>query len=148
LAVVVLCRNQFYYFTVLWPDTGHVAVDEADILDILAAIKAHASQIDQEEASRSALGVFTSLPRSRWADARRELSKLETNKKALRVIDSALFVLVLDDYETPNVDAAAANMLHGTNQLAKDDTLQVGTCLNRWYDKLQLIVCTNGTAGW
>ena len=30
VAVVVMCRNQLYYFTALWPDTGDVAVDEAD----------------------------------------------------------------------------------------------------------------------
>ena len=28
-----------------------------------------------------------------------------------------------------------------------DDGVQVGTCTNRWFDKLQLIVCENGAAG-
>jgi carnitine O-acetyltransferase len=61
-------RNQFYYFSSLWPETGHVAVDEADILDILKAIVRHAdSSVPTEEATRTALGVLTSLPRSEWA---------------------------------------------------------------------------------
>lgn len=30
MSVVVMCRNQLYYFSALWPDTGVVAVDEAD----------------------------------------------------------------------------------------------------------------------
>ncbi len=34
-SVVVLCKNQFYYFPALWPDSGEVAVDETDLLDIL-----------------------------------------------------------------------------------------------------------------
>jgi carnitine O-acetyltransferase len=65
------------------------------------------------------------------------------------VIDSALFVLVLDDFKAPDISKAAANMLHGTNTLIDkgDSFQQVGTCLNRWYDKLQLIVCADGLAG-
>ena len=69
------------------------------------------------------------------------------NKTAIRVIDSALFVLVLDDFTPPDIHAAAANMLHGVNELKDLETLQVGSCLNRWYDKLQLIVCGDGTSG-
>lgn len=67
ISVAVLCKNQFYYFTALWPESGHVAVDEADILDILGAIQKHADEADIEEQSKSALGIFTSLPRSKWA---------------------------------------------------------------------------------
>jgi Choline/Carnitine o-acyltransferase len=61
-------KNQFYYFPVLWPDNGDVAVDESDILDILRAIVSHADMhISREEASKTALGGLTSLPRSEWA---------------------------------------------------------------------------------
>lgn len=67
MPVVVLCKNQFYYFSALWPDTNHVAVDEADILDILGAIQKHAEQTDMTERNKMALGVFTSLSRSQWA---------------------------------------------------------------------------------
>lgn len=148
LAVVVLCKNQFYYFPALWPTSGHVAVDEDDIYDILRAVELHASQATPEDLTSKAIGVLTSLSRSEWADARLEL--LDTNPKnaaALHIIDSALFVLVLDDFIPPTIHAAGANMLHGTSQLNDHDNLQVGTCLNRWYDKLQLIVCKDGTSG-
>ena len=63
----------------------------------------------------------------------------------MKVIDSALFVLVLDDFTPGDINAVACNALHGTNTL-ESDTLQVGSCLNRWYDKLQIIVCKDGTA--
>ncbi|KAI9795927.1 MAG: hypothetical protein M1833_006575 [Piccolia ochrophora] len=36
-------------------------------------------------------------------------------------------------------------MLCGTSEIEKG--VQVGTCTNRWYDKLQIIVCKNGSAG-
>jgi hypothetical protein len=31
-------------------------------------------------------------------------------------------------------------MLHGTYQMSADGTVQVGSCCNRWYDKLQIIM--------
>lgn len=36
-------------------------------------------------------------------------------------------------------------MLCGTYELERG--VQVGTCTNRWYEKLQIIVAANGTAG-
>jgi hypothetical protein len=113
LIVAVLCKNQFYYFQALWPNTYEVAVDEYDILDILKAIQKHADALDPVEASKEALGVLTSLPRTQWAVTRNELCETEVNATALHVIDSALFVLVLDDYEETDINDAASNMLHG-----------------------------------
>ena len=69
------------------------------------------------------------------------------NRFNLQVIDSALFVLVLDQYSPKDIHHAAANMLHGTNTMKEKDVIQVGSCLNRWYDKLQLVVCGDGTSG-
>jgi carnitine O-acetyltransferase len=52
-----------------------------------------------------------------------------------------------------DIHEAAANMLHGTYNLRSEDNLnnlvdyQAGTCTNRWYDKLQVIVCKDGRAG-
>jgi carnitine O-acetyltransferase len=111
--VAVLCKNQFYYFQALWPLTYELAVDEYDILDILRAIQNHADGLDPVEASREGLGVLTSLPRTQWAVTRNELCETEVNATALHVIDSALFFLVLDDYEETDINDAAANMLHG-----------------------------------
>lgn len=66
--VVVMYRNQFYYFSALLPESFHVAVDDVDILDILKAIIRHAdASMTDVEASCTALGVLTSLPRSEWA---------------------------------------------------------------------------------
>ena len=164
--MVVLYQNQFYYFFALWPDDdddddagdtspkqGTVAVNEADIYDILLAIQTHATcSTDSNENSSNGIGVFTSLPRSQWAVIRQEICDCNEaiNIPTLRMIDSALFILVLDDYIPTTIHTAAANMLHGMN-LQSDDRntpqLQIGTCLNRWYDKLQLIVCQDGTSG-
>eukprot|EP01082_Thalassiosira_pseudonana_P009785 g8710.t1 g8710 contig33:39417-42177(-) len=126
--VVVLDNNQMYFFQALWPD-GTVAVNEEDILQILLAIRADASKVAPEVSSRNALGT------------------------ALDIVDGALFILVIDDMTPKDIHEAAANMLHGTYNLRSEDNLnnlvdyQAGTCTNRWYDKLQVIVCKDGRAG-
>lgn len=180
--VAVMCCNQLYYFQALWPD-GDVAVDEGDLCDILEAIYAHAHKhgkddnedgsMDEEDlqylSSLSAVGVLTSLSRNEWAIVREEMisDSPVKNSESFTIVDSALFVLVLDDYCPPNKHAAAANMLHGSYELSqrknqsKDgskksfqtkyllpcEQYQSGSCTNRWYDKLQVIVTKDGNAG-
>lgn len=163
--VAVMCAGSLYYFQALWPD-GVVAVDEADIVDILTAIQNHANaeaaNMDPILHSQQCVGVLTSLPRTEWAETREELVKASSkNEDSLQIIDSALFVLVLDDYIPKDKHDAAANMLHGSYLLkqhtpnTKHQTgkpplfsdYQSGSCCNRWYDKMQIIVCGDGTAG-
>ncbi|KAL7487825.1 hypothetical protein ACHAW6_013440 [Cyclotella cf. meneghiniana] len=148
--VLVLVNNQMYFFQALWQD-GTLAVNEDDILEILMAIRADASKIAPEVSSHTAMGVLTTLPRREWATARKHIIACsDHNKTALDVVDGALFVLVLDNIEPKDIHEAAANMLHGTYNLRTEDNLidyQAGSCCNRWYDKLQIIVCKDGRAG-
>ena len=155
--VAVMCRNQLFYFQAIWPDNGDVAVNEGDLVNILEAIQVHASKVESHSEgtgnqqryinSVSALGVLTSLDRNQWARARDEMIQDSMkNAERFRVVDSALFVLVLDDYIPKSKHDAAANMLHGSYELAEWKTkgetsvneYQSGSCTNRWYDKLQV----------
>lgn len=107
----------------MWPD-GTVAVNEEDILEILLAIKADASKVAPEISCRNALGVLTTLPRREWAVARDAIiSVSKDNETALDIIDSALFILVIDDVIPKDIHEAAANMLHGTYNLKSEDNL-------------------------
>lgn len=148
--VVVLQNNQMYFFQALGPD-GSVCVTEQDICEILAAIKTDATKLPPDITSRNSLGVLTTLPRKEWAAARNLLlSTSQHNETAFDVVDTALFVLVIDDVKPKDIHEAAANMLHGTYDLRSRDDLidyQAGSCCNRWYDKLQLIICSDGRAG-
>ena len=105
--------------------------------------------------SLSALGVLTSLGRNQWAKTREEIIAFSPAKNAesFQIIDSALFVLVLDDYIPKNKHEAAANMLHGSYELSErsnssketgsyNNEYQSGSCTNRWYDKLQVSTST------
>ena len=160
--VAVLYRHEFYFFTALWPHDHPthphaVAVSEAEIAHILKGIVDHGANHDHDiplhdDSSSTAIGVLTTLPRTQWAKARLSIEESSThNATTLGIVDSALFCLVLDDYIPPTVHAAAANMLHGTTELKVKESsgveYQAGTCCNRWYDKLQLIVCGDGSAG-
>ena len=138
--VLVIENNQMYFFQALWPD-GTVCVNEADIVEILIAIKADAGQTPASVSSNSALGVLTTLPRKEWAAVRTSIvDHSESNATSLDIVDRALFVLVIDDVTPEDMASCAANMLHGTYKLKSGDNdlvdRQVGSLTNRWYDKL------------
>lgn len=89
------------------------------------------------------LGVLTAENRDTWADVREHLMQSH-NEAALDTIDSALFVVSLDDKEytgssiTENPVPVVQNMLHGDSNGLN----------NRWFDKsFSLIVCKDGNAG-
>lgn len=86
------------------------------------------------------LGVLTAENRDTWADVREHLEQTH-NTVALETIDSALFVVSLDDkaeYSPEDPVPIVKNMLHGDSN----------GLINRWFDKsLSLIVCKDGNAG-
>ncbi|KAL3467645.1 Choline/Carnitine o-acyltransferase-domain-containing protein [Aspergillus heterothallicus] len=144
--IVVMCRGQFYWFDVL--DANHDQImTEKDIAMNLEVILADAEQTPIQEAAKGALGVLSTENRKVWSGLRDILTKDEhsNNAEGLNIVDTALFVLCLDDTEPHSMSELCANMLCGTNEVVKG--VQVGTCTNRWYDKLQIIVCKNGSAG-
>ena len=57
-----------------------------------------------------------------------------TNNDCIKIIDSALFVVCLDHAAPESLSDLARNMLCGLSVIEKG--VQVGTCTNRWYDKL------------
>ncbi|KAK7607857.1 carnitine acetyl transferase-like protein [Phyllosticta paracitricarpa] len=144
--VVVLCHGQFYWFDVL-DDNSDLIMTEKDIALNLEVIVEDASQVPIREAAKGALGVLTTENRKIWSGLREVLHREEgsNNSDCLSIVDSALFILCLD-YTEPHTGAdLCMNMLCGTSKVELG--VQVGTCTNRWYDKLQIIVCKNGSAG-
>lgn len=144
--VVVMCHGQFYWFDVL-DDNSDLIMTEKDLAINLQTIIDDAVQTPITEAAKGALGVLSTENRKVWSGLRDILMREEgsNNADSLAIVDSALFVLCLD-YSEPKTQAALCqNMLCGTSQIEKG--VQIGTCTNRWYDKLQIIVCNNGSAG-
>ncbi|KAL2755261.1 hypothetical protein ACRALDRAFT_1064943 [Sodiomyces alcalophilus JCM 7366] len=83
-----------------------------------------------------AVGALTSENRDIWADARQILLGAHSNNAAaLEAIESASFVVCLDDATPVTLEERAHQYWHGDGQ-------------NRWFDKpLQFIINDNGTSG-
>lgn len=85
--------------------------------------------------AQNALGILTTESRKIWSGLRNQLiNSNKSNAKSLAVVESALFVVCLDDYEPEDLGEMCANFLCGGYKL--DGGIQVGTCTNRWYDKV------------
>ncbi|KAL8756203.1 MAG: hypothetical protein Q9184_004580 [Pyrenodesmia sp. 2 TL-2023] len=144
--IVVLCKGQFYWFDVL-DDNSDIIMTEKDMALNLQVIVDDAEQTPIQDAAKGALGVLSTENRKVWAGLRDVLTREEdsNNAECLGIVDSALFILCLDYTEPKNGAELCGNMLCGTSEVVKG--VQIGTCTNRWYDKMQIIVCKNGSAG-
>lgn len=144
--IVVMCHGQFYWFDVL-DDNSDLIMTEKDVSINLQTIIDDATLTPIQEAAKGALGVLSTENRKVWSGLRDVLTREEgsNNADCLSIVDSALFVLCLDYTEPADSAALCQNMLCGTSEIEKG--VQIGTCTNRWYDKLQIIVCKNGSAG-
>jgi carnitine O-acetyltransferase len=144
--IVVLCHGQFYWFDVL-DDNSDLIMTEKDVSINLQTIVDDAQQTPIQEAAKGALGVLSTENRKIWSGLRDLMTKDEgsNNSDCLGIVDSALFILCLDYTEPTSGADLCQNMLCGTSQVERG--VQIGTCTNRWYDKLQIIVCKNGSAG-
>lgn len=144
--IVVICHGQIYWFDVL-DDNSDVIMTEKDIAVNLHTITEDAAQTPIQEAAKGALGVLSTENRKTWSGLRDVITKDagSNNADCLNIVDSALFALCLDYTEPQDVAALCQNMLCGTSEVKNG--VQIGTCTNRWYDKMQIIVCKNGSAG-
>ncbi|KAF4625067.1 hypothetical protein G7Y89_g13105 [Cudoniella acicularis] len=144
--IVVLCHGQFYWFDVL-DNNSDLIMTEKDVSLNLQTIVDDAQQTPIQDAAKGALGVLSTENRKIWSGLRDVMTREEgsNNADCLGIVDTALFILCLDYTEPASGAELCQNMLCGTSQVEKG--VQVGTCTNRWYDKLQIIVCKNGSAG-
>ena len=127
--IVVAAAGQFHRLPVYRPDGT-----AADITQISAGLY-HALRSSKERENEPAIGMLTTDGRDDWARARTLLEEASPpNRDSLAAIDTAMFVLCLDDISSADVDAGSRLMMHGDGH-------------NRWFDKLQLIVAANGFCG-
>lgn len=144
--IVVMSKSQFYWFDVL--DTeNNLLLSEQDLTINFTSIIQDSLQTPSNEVAKSSFGVLTTENRRVWARIRHSPTILDNpnNNEILSIVDSALFVICLDDLVLLDLSDLAKNMLCGLSIV--DNGVQVGTCTNRWYDKLQIIITQNGKAG-
>jgi carnitine O-acetyltransferase len=95
------------------------------------------------------MGVLSTENRKTWSSLRSTLSHDRNNASCLHIVDNALFVVCLDDATPPNLADLCNTFLCGTYDL--DAGVQIGTCTNRWYDKvgnrLVVVICCSTIFG-
>jgi len=134
---VAVLHKGFYYKLNVYSSSVHSSKTllSAKVLEHrLNAIKEDATKRYDAQKQEPKVASLTSLNRTRWAELREDYLGSGLNKVSLNVVESALFVLVLDD-EVPTTNSEM-----GLSLLAG-----VG---NRWYDKsLTLVAFKNGRIG-
>jgi carnitine O-palmitoyltransferase 2 len=124
--VIVIRNNHFYKLPVR--NARGQFLSESQILGGINQILADNSP----RADKDAIGILSTENRDTWADSRTELHA--TNQQSLEAIDSALFVLSLD--EEANLDDSKLSRL-----------FLFGDGKNRWFDKsFSLLVTKDGKA--
>lgn len=144
--IIVMSKSQFYWFDVL-DEQNNLIMSEQDLMINFTSIIKDSLRTPIDEVAKSSFGVLTTENRRVWAKIRSSPTIVNNtnNNEILSLIGSALFVICLDDIVLNDLSDLAKNMLCGLSIL--DKGVQVGTCTNRWYDKLQIIITQNGKAG-
>eukprot|EP00960_Hanusia_phi_P029671 748095-Hanusia_phi.AAC.1 len=148
--IAVMCRGHLYWFNV-YDESGKLSLSETMLRETLRSIREDSIAFTPEQNISNAVGILTSADRETWARCREAIANMSPqNEESLRIVDESLFVLCLDDTSPQNPADMAKCALHGTSVVEAflgSSGMQVGTSINRWYDKsLQLVVCQNGAA--
>lgn len=127
------------HLTIDWFDVldskDRPVLSDKEILSNLQAIVKDGDKTPVRQVASNALGILTTESRKIWSHLRTELQESNRNNaNSLLMVESALFVVCLDDYEPDDIGELCGNFLCGSYRL--DEGVQVGTCTNRWYDKV------------
>ncbi|EDO18383.1 hypothetical protein Kpol_1013p55 [Vanderwaltozyma polyspora DSM 70294] len=135
--ILVISKGQYYTIDVL-DEANNTIFSCAELNHIFSQILKDSLEICNFNST--ALGSLTSHSYKNWKYARKRLQKRYPNE--LELIDSALFVLILDDStscEPADISEDCKRLFYGTSVIDAHGN-QVGSCTSRWYDKLQLVV--------
>ncbi|XP_039991711.1 choline O-acetyltransferase-like [Xiphias gladius] len=134
--ITVACKNQLFSLDVV---VNGKQLNETEILSQLEKIMKMAENTEEK---LPPLGILTSDGRTEWAQARDVLTKDQTNRDSLALIESCLCVVCLDEPSglVPSDTNRALLMLHGGGREKNG--------ANRWYDKsMQFVVGMDGICG-
>lgn len=138
--IVVLHKNR--YFKVMCYDNAGRPLSPAELEDQFNMIIDDKSPVQPGEAQ---VACFTAGSRDKWYNARRDHFYDSVNGAFLREIETAAFVVCLDDdaYDNRLITQEEGSEL---STLAK--SLLHGNCCNRWFDKsFNLVIYKNCVVG-
>ncbi|RLN90261.1 hypothetical protein BBJ28_00016867 [Nothophytophthora sp. Chile5] len=98
-------------------------------------IEAAALALSAAPSAEQNLAALTAVGRIEWAENRERFFSEGINKRSLEVIESAVFVVVLQDDAAKDWTSMGKNLIHGSGG-------------NRWFDKtFNLVIYKNSVAG-
>uniref|UniRef100_A0A4W6F4Q1 Choline O-acetyltransferase n=1 Tax=Lates calcarifer TaxID=8187 RepID=A0A4W6F4Q1_LATCA len=124
--IIVACKNQV----------------RTHSMEILTQLEKIMKMAENAEERLPPFGILTSDGRTEWAQARDVLTKDQTNRDSLALIESCVCVVCLDEPSSlvPSDTNRALLMLHGGGHEKNG--------ANRWYDKsMQFVIGMNGICG-
>ena len=125
--IVILRNGQFFVFDVV-NSNGDIK-EPSELLTCIKYI------LEQPKIDKESIAVLSTEERDTWAKTREILiNSNAVNKENIQLIDSAHFVICLDDFVPQNLDDGAHNYLHGCNKNNK--------FINRWFDKSFSVILT------
>lgn len=161
--IVIISRGQYYSLDVL-DENNDIICSIADLSKFFEYIIKDSEMNANLQKESTALGSLTSHSYKNWKYARKRLQKRYPQE--LHLIDSALFVLILDESQQhieehynnvytqndnyfPEFDQERSTnckrLLYGTS-IIDQRGYQVGSCVSRWFDKLQIVVTKDSKA--
>ena len=126
--IAVIRKNKFYEFEAFHPDGRMLTSKELEnqfqkIIELAGTNKGEP------------IGIMTSEHRSTWAEMRNSIvNDNHKNSRAMERIESAIFVVCLDDTKPSTSEEMARELYHSNGQ-------------NRFFDKQQFIIFENGESG-
>ena len=132
--VVILHQNRFFTLRV-YDNVGSALSAMAIAEGMREIIESDFESATTQETQEGGIGLLTCEDRDSWASIRSHLySSSPTNQSSLLQVDSAIMIICFDSESPKSQNDLAQKMLSGTSGE------------NRWFDKLQLIVCPDGSA--
>eukprot|EP01138_Halocafeteria_seosinensis_P008104 gb/GECG01008282.1/.p1 GENE.gb/GECG01008282.1/~~gb/GECG01008282.1/.p1 ORF type:complete len:676 (+),score=73.15 gb/GECG01008282.1/:1-2028(+) len=141
--ILVICNKHMYTVNVA-DDNGPYKAERIEV-----SLRGIAEDASRRGPNPHTVQTLTYANRDLWAEARETLfQSSDTNRESLKAIDSALFVVCLDQFE--EYGKREAQVPDNTDSVAQNNVahrLMLGEAGNRWYDKHQLCVFPQLRAG-
>ncbi|KAF1326975.1 Choline/carnitine o-acyltransferase, partial [Globisporangium splendens] len=132
--VAVLCNGRFFKMPLFEKGQHGRLLSKFEMQRQLKWIKEQSETLGPVGAAEGNLAALTAAGRIEWAENREKFFSEGINKRSLELIESAVFVVVLQDNLPSDWTAMGKDMIHGSGG-------------NRWFDKsFNLVVYNNGVS--
>ncbi|DAZ96242.1 TPA: hypothetical protein N0F65_012545 [Lagenidium giganteum] len=133
--IAVYCNGRFFKLPLFEKGARGKLLSAHEIERQFIYIKELAEKLGEPSATEKNLPALTAVGRIEWAENREKFFSEGINKRSLEVVESAVFVVVLQDEEPSDVSEMGRDLIHGSGG-------------NRWFDKsFQFVVYKNGLTG-